>query len=261
MTLTEIKKSIKTLKVQLTLGQKAEYWLNFISISAFIYIIGHIELEDSIQNKELSLLSLGFICLFSAYVRYTFLTTRLKEYSSNLTEKEFKQANSATAKLNDWIILSNRKDYFSAIKKTNWIWEGIKITAILKSGKLYVNSMVTPSIRSNPFTFGHNKKNIVKLLNEYKSILEGNDVVKNANIELEKREQDFWNESEWTLSKIIMRMIGYTLSILFVSISIFAITQGNIHLFIIGAVLMIISGTYIFYDLKVIIEKKKKARL
>jgi len=52
MTLTEI----KTLKVQLTLGQKAEYWLNFISISAFMYIIGHLELEDSIQNKEISLL-------------------------------------------------------------------------------------------------------------------------------------------------------------------------------------------------------------
>ena len=70
-----------------------------------------------------------------------------------------------------------------------------------------------------------------------------------------------YKKAEWTLSKTIMRIIGYTLSTLFVSISILAITTGKFQLFIFGAVLMIISGTYIFYDIKVIIEKKKKARL
>jgi len=261
MTKDQIKKSIKTLKVQLNLGQKVEYWLNFISICAFLYIMGHIAIENSIKNKELTLSSLAVITVILTFFRYQYLSTKLTATISSLSEQEFKQANTATAKLNEWVVLSNRKDYFTAIIEKNWIWEGMKVTAILKDGKLYVNSMVTPSIRAHPFTFGHNRKNKVKLLQQYKSVLEGNDVLENANIELEKRENDFWKESEWTLSKTIMRIIGYTLSTLFVSISILAITTGKFQLFIFGAVLMVISGTYIFYDIKVIIEKKKKARL
>ncbi|MFD1551031.1 hypothetical protein [Putridiphycobacter roseus] len=220
--------------------------------------MGHIAIENSIQNRELSLSSLLVITVFLTFFRYQYLGTKLKAQNSNLTEQEFKQANTATAILNEWDILSNRKDYFTAIKKSNWIWEGIKVTAILKNGKLYVNSMVTPSVRAHPFTFGHNRKNKVKLLEEYKSVLEGNDVLENANIELEKRENDFWKESEWTLANTLKRIVGYLFSIIFIMIAVLAIVEANFQLLFFGVFLLIVSGTYIVYDIKVILEKRKK---
>ncbi len=257
MTSKEINRSIETMKIHLTKSDKTEHWLNFIVLLIPICLIGYESIEKVTQNKEFSFFVLLILGFFTLFLRHKLISQKLDVYKSNLTEEQFKQANQAAARINGWTILSNSKNYFSAIKNTNWQWDGIKISAILKNGKLYLNSMVNPSTRSNPFTLGLNKKNKTELISQYQSILKGNDVNVIAINEIAKREKKIWSESEWTFKNIIKRIIGYGLSILFIVLAIWMILSYEIKGLIYGIILIGFCGTYIYYDVKVILEKKK----
>lgn len=220
--------------------------------------MGYVSVEPAIQEKAFSFMALLPIGLLGLFLRHKIVSPRLAVYQSNLTEEQFKQANAAAAKLNDWIILSDRKDYFSAIKNVDWQWDGIKITAILKNGKLYLNSMVYPSTGSNPFTFGLNKRNKFELIRQYQSILKGENVIENTNKEIERREAMFWKESEWNVNNILKRIVGYGLSISFIGLSVYMITSGDVKAIGAGIVLIGLCLPYIFQDIKVIREKEKR---
>ena len=256
----EINQSIESMNLYLTKDEKIEHWLNFIILLMPIILIGYVPIETAIQNKEFSFFALILTGLILLLLRHKLISPKLYVYKTNLTKEQFKQANQAAAKLNDWIILADRKDYFSAIKKVSWQWDGIKITAILKGGKLYLNSMVNPSNRSNPFTFGLNKKNKMELIHQYQSILKGNNVSETANSQIKKREEKFWNESEWTFVNIVKRIVGYGLSILFIVFAYWMMSEGEVQGLIYGMVLLGFCGSYIFYDIKVILKKNKKKK-
>lgn len=248
------------MKIHLNKGERIEHWVNFISLLIPLSFFGFVTIYVPITNGAFPIFGLIVIGMFAIFLRHKLICPKLEVYKSNLTEEQFKEVNQSVAKLNDWTILSNREDYFSAIKVTDWQLDGIKITAILKNGKLFLNSMVNPSIRSNPFTFGLNKKNKMELIDQYQSILKGNDVVEIANSIIAKREEEFWNESEWTFSNSIKRIVGYGLSILFIILAFWMISEGEIQGLIYGIVILAFCGTYIFYDIKVILKKTKKAR-
>ncbi|MFK7983986.1 MAG: hypothetical protein AB8G86_28675 [Saprospiraceae bacterium] len=249
------------MKIYLNKGERIEHWVNFFFLLIPLSFFGFITIYEPASKGEIPTFGLIVIGMFFLFLRHKLLSTKLEVYKSNLTEEQFKQANHAAAKLNDWIVLSNRKNYFSAIKGTNWQWDGIKITAILKNEKLYLNSMVNPSTRSNPFLFKLNKRNKLELIRQYQSILKGNNVREIVNEEIEKKEEEFWNESEWTLGNIMKRVIGYGLSILFIMLAFGMMSEGEIQGLIYGIMILGFCGSYIFYDIKVILEKKKKARL
>lgn len=163
----EINKSIESMKIHLTKGEKIEYWVNFLSLLIPLSSLGFITIYEPITNEEVPTFGIFIIIAFFLLLRHKLVSPKLDVYKSELTEEQFKQANQAAATLNEWVVSSSRKDYFSAIKGTGWQWDGIKITAILKNGKLYLNSMVNPSMRSNPFTFGLNRRNKLELIRQY----------------------------------------------------------------------------------------------
>ncbi len=223
--------------------------------------LGFITIYKPISNGDVPFFGILVMIAFFLLLRHKLISSKLDVYKSRLTEEQFKQANQAAARLNEWIVLSDRKNYFSAIKETGWLDDGMKITAILKDGKLYLNSMVNPSINSNPFTFGFNKKNKLELICQYQSILKGENVVETANKEIEKREDEFWNESEWTLKNILMRIVGYGLVALFVLIGILLFYHGAWEGVIPIAISSGICLTYVKTDLQVIREKKRRKEL
>ena len=185
MTPKEINQSIESMKIHLTKGEKIEHWVNFFFMLIPLSLFGFITIYEPISNGEFPTFGIIIIIAFFLFLRHKLISPKLDVYKSELTEEQFKQANQAAAKLNEWVILSNRKNYFSAIKGAGWQWEGIKITAILKNGKIYLNSMVNPSTRSNPFTFGLNKKNKLALIQQYQSILKVENVVESVDKEIE----------------------------------------------------------------------------
>lgn len=257
MTPKEINQSIESRKVHLTKGEKIEHWMNFLSLLIPLSFLGFITIYEPITNGEIPTFGIIVIIAFFVLLHHKLVSPKLDVYKSELTEEQFKQANQAAATLNEWVILSNRGDYFSAIKGTNSQWEGIKITAILKNGKLYLNSMVNPSTQSNPFTFGLNKKNKFQLIQQYQLILKDENVVESADKEIIKREAEFWAESEWNFKNILKRIIGYGLSIPFIILGIWMISSGEIEQIGSGILVIGLCSSYIYQDIQVIREKIK----
>ena len=260
MTAKEINQSIESMKIHLSKEERIDHWVNFFFLLIPISLFGFITIYEPISNGEIPTYGIIVIIMFFLFLRHKLISSKLEVYKSSLTEEQFKQANQVAAKLNEWVILANRKDYFIAIKEVNWQWEGIKITAILKNGKIYLNSMVNPATNSNPFTFGTNKKNKLELINQYQLVLKGKDVVEIADKEIEKKEEEFWEESEWNFKNLLIRIIGYSLSILFIGLGIMMITSGELKEIGIGIVIIGLCLSYIYQDIQVIREKKKRKK-
>ena len=258
MTTKEINQSIESREIRLAKGEKIEHWVNFFSLLIPLGVVGFITIYEPISNGAFPTYGIIVIITFFLLLRHKLISLKLNVYKSELTEEQFKQANQAAATLNEWVVLSNRKNYFSAIKGTAWQWKGIKITVILKNGKIYLNSMVNPSIRSNPFTFGLNKKNKLELIRQYQLILKGENVVESAEKEIEKREEEFWEESEWNFKNVLKRIIGYGLSIPFIILGVWMISTGEFKAIGIGITLIGICSSYIYQDIQVIREKRKR---
>lgn len=261
MTTEEINRSIESMKLHLNKGERIKHWVNFLFILIPLSFLGFTTLYLAISNGEIPILGIIAAIAFFYLLRQKLTSPKLDVYKSELTAEQFKQANQAAARLNEWVIVSNGKDYFSAIKGTLWQWDGIKITAIQKNGKLYLNSMVNPSIRSNPFTFGYNKKNKLELIRQYQSILNGEDVTETTAKAIEKKEKDFWEESEWTIGKILMRIVGYGIMAIFLLFGILFIYEGAWEGIIPAALSIGIGLIYVKSDIQVIREKNKKKKL
>lgn len=257
MTSEQIDKSIGSGKVQLNKGEIVEYWLNFIFLLLPVYFFGQVSIYTIFSFSELPILS---VTLLGLLVYHKLVSQKLKIYNLSLTGKLFKDANLATVTLSDWNVLTNTDECFVAIKSTTWRWDGIRITAINKNGKLYLNSMVEPSFRANPVTLGSNKRNIMVLLDQYQKALNGEDVISKANIEVAKNEHDFWEESEFTLVNNLKRIIGYGLSLFFIALSIWMIIKGKLQGLLYAIIILGLFGNYVFYDLKIILERKRRRR-
>ncbi len=256
----DIATSIEKRKIHLSRNEKIEHWLSLIFLSILLAFIGYplrgFEAQDWSHWFWLILILAGFVLL----LRHKLVSPNLEAYRSNLASEEFMLANEAAAIRNGWIVLVNTSDYFSAITQVGWQWDGIRITAILKGDKIYLNSMVNPSMRSNPFSFGVNQKNKAELILQYQAVMQGESVVEAAHAEIARKKEAFWHESEWTAKKILKRIVGYGLSMLFFALSILLIIEGGFQGLVYGAMILLVCGLYIYDDIKLLLEKKRKSK-
>lgn len=260
MTPREINQSIESMRIYMSSWERIEHWVNFFVLLIPLGFIGKITIYMPLANDEFPSYGIAVFLAFLLFLRHKLVGPKMDAYTSNLTAEQFQKANHAAAILNDWMVLSNRKDYFTAIKGVGWQWEGIKITAIHKNGITYLNSMVNPAISSNPFTFGMVKKNKVELIRQYQFILNGENVVDLAEKEIEKREVEFWDESEWNVKNLLKRIIGYVLSVPFMGLGIWLIVSGDWKGIGIGIVIVWLCSSYIYHDIMIIREKRKRRR-
>lgn len=260
MTTSQILESIASGKVLLTRSERIEHWGNLIFALIPFTIFGYITLYEPLVRGEWPISGIVVIGLFILFLRHKITSPHLDVYASNLTDEQFKQANQAAAKLNGWEIRSNRLDYFAAVKSVGWQRQGIKITAIHNQGKLYLNSMVNPSMRSNPFTLGLNRKHKMELIRQYQAVLKGDPVLSIARNEIKKREEKFWEEPEWTLKNILVRFTGYGLTLMFLAICILMIYERSWGGLFIGSICLGICSIYIRSDIKIIREKNQRKK-
>jgi hypothetical protein len=133
--------------------------------------------------------------------------------------------------------------------------ERIEIKKI--ANRILVNSIYYPTYIWGSFTLKRNKENVRCFLNNCIQILKGNDVEE----VIKKRQFDeiaeFWREPEWTFIKILKRIIGYGLALLFLVIGLFIISEGAFLEFIYFGIPLILSWTYIRNDLKILWTKSK----
>ena len=248
------------MRLHLTKSELTEHWLNFVFLSIPIVLIGYATINSSYNQNEFPISMLILALMYVSLIRSKWICRKFDKYKTSLTPTEFKQANIAAARLNEWEIISNQNNYFSAYKSTHWQWDGIRITAILQDGKIFLNSMVNPSLRSNPFTFGLNRRNKIELIKQYKSILQGDNVTAIVKQQIIKRNEEFWNESESSSKNMIMKLIGYPLGIAFMMLGCWMLLQKDLEGLIFGSITIGFVVQYFYYDLKVIVEKRKRKR-
>ena len=248
------------MKVPLTRFELIEHWANLLTLSVPILMIGYALVDTTGDQNKVALTLVGLAIVYFLLIRHKLSSLRLNVYRTSMTESEFKQANSAAAKLNDWEIVSNKKNYFSAIKRTGWQWDGIRVFSILRDDKVFLNGMVNPSIRSNPFVFGLDEKMKHELIKQYKLAIQGQDVMDMVDQQVVMEEEKFWNESEFSTKNFLMRIVGYILSFALITICVLLILEKNLTGILVGLIIIGLVGQYLYYDIKIIREKKRRTR-
>jgi hypothetical protein len=251
------KLSVINQRIEFDSVETFDHWSNFVFLLFFIGCMGFVFITES-SGIDLIVTILILLLIVGLFLRHKIMCRNLKMFKTELTKTQFKEANEAAAKLNDWIVVHSRKDYFEAIKPAGWQWEGFRITSILDKNRIFINSMVSPAIKSNPFSFGLNKKNEIELRTQYSNVLNGENVVENTEQELIKRELEFWNESELSTKNFLMKLIAYPIGIALAILAIYLISTLEIQGIFHGVIVLGFVGSYFYYDIKVIIEKCKR---
>lgn len=259
MTGSEIKNSISHNRVFFKRSKQIEYWINFILLSFALTMILIIGIESELENKDfpllLIILTLSILLLFKQKIK----ARKFEIWKIKVSEKQFEDACIATSKHLDWYLEKKAKNYLRANKSCGFQWDGIDITIIRTENEILFNSMPGTSIRSNPFTFGLNKKNRNLFRTQLLKALKGENILEIAKIAEKEKEERFWKESELSLKNLFIKAIGYSLTLFFVVLSIFLLYENfSIKTFVLSASILSICSVFVIADIKITIEKRKR---
>tara|TARA_B110000093_G_scaffold28462_1_gene28293 strand:+ start:238 stop:981 length:744 start_codon:yes stop_codon:yes gene_type:complete len=226
------------------------FWGNYIIIMfmlSFIFLIDYDKLKE-IPNSLIIYIVIGILFFIHKIIvrRYTVI-------NQELTDNQFKEVTKAHSLISNQEITKSNTNKYIALNNTMWQWEGIKFTVENIENMILINTMPTPSIRSNPFIFIFSKKNKSLTLSLIKDILDGKEVLKDAKNYVKKDEIKFWAKGEWTILLILKRILMYFVFLisLYFSFNIFENTKALIIL-----VPLILSGHYIFWDILILLTKR-----
>lgn len=262
MTGSEIKNSISNNRVFFKRSKQIEYWINFTLLSFVLTMILIIGIKSELENKDfplllLIILTLSILLLFNHKIK----ARKFEIWKIKVSEKQFEDACLATSKYLDWYIEKKAKNYLRANKSCGFQWDGIDITIIRTENEILFNSMPGTSIRSNPFTFGLNKKNRNIFRTQLLKALKGENILEIAKIAEKEKEDRFWKESELTLKNLFIKAIGYSLTLFFVVISIFLLHENfSIKALVLSASFLSICSIFVISDIKITIEKRKRKK-
>ena len=256
---SEIKDSLLYKRVFFKRSKLIEYWFNFLFLSFGLTMILISDIESDIEYKKFPISLIVLISLILLLFWHKIIARKFEVWEIKVSEKQFKDASLATAKYLDWYLENNTYNYLKANKDSGFQWDGIDITAIRTKNEILFNSMPAPSIRSNPFSFKWNYRNKKIFKTQLIKALNGDDVVVLAENFVKEKDEKFWSESELSAKNLSIRLVAYPLIILFIGLSVFFLyTEFSFRTIIVSGTLLYICGNYLFADLKIIKEKKRR---
>ncbi len=241
-----------------------DLWFNYYSSSIFLPVPGIMCAYFYFTgNQDNFLLFFALVFIVSGVHFYWLYWNRLffQEFKAEMTSEQFERAVKVTSRQLDWHIskLTGHfaKAYRSPIKMGNG---GEIITIKLKGNRLLINSMKDPNLIRRGYSIKRNRQNVDAFLFNAASILKGENVEEQVQQKQEKAEDEFWQESEWTLGKIFMRIVGYGLTALFLLIGIMILAEGDLSGLFFPLVSLGIAFTYIKNDIQILREKRRRKR-
>ncbi len=250
-----------TEKIKLTKGE----WFNHFGILIYsvipILLFGYFAIQDPNPSRSIYLMLIFLaVSIFFYWLNWNRLF--FQEYKSELTDEQFKRAIKATAKELDWQIIELKESYAEAVRYPEPFGNGgEKITIKKTDNKIFINSMGNPELSRKGYSPKRNRENLNAFLINAANIIEGKEVEKIISKKQKKEEKEFWEESEWTIGKILMRFVGYGFTMIVLLIGILGIYEGKWK----GILPIIISIgiclTYIKSDIQIIREKNRKKKL
>lgn len=240
-------------------------WFNHFGISIVMLLLSLVFGIYSFMNPEntgsiyLIVIPLG-VSIFFYWLNWDRLF--FQEFKAGITEEQFKKAVTGTGLELNWEILELNENYAEIFRNPAWGEKGGEKIIIKKTkDKILINSMGNPNFASKGYSRKRNKDNINYFLANVNQALRGENIEENILSRQQRKEKEFWAESEWTIGKILMRIAGYGLTILFLLIGILMINGGDwlgMFAFIIPVVM---SLTYIKNDIEVLREKHRRKKL
>lgn len=255
MSPNQIKKHLEIGKIQLN------KWETFAHYSLLlpILLIPIISLYSGIAGKgtisRVPIFEMMMFVIAGIYIYNRYKALEFKKYRLEHTAENFKLAAEATSIELNWRIEILTDNLLIAKKyDLDSQWDGLKITIIREGNKIYSNSMVNPSMRSNPFSNAWNKKNLQVFNNNLIYATRGEKIIEKATEKLRKAKVKAANESEWTLKNIVKRIVAYLIIFILLSACALILSEGFnfIPILIIG-----ICVGYLIMDWMLIIKKIK----
>ncbi len=250
-----------TEKIKLTKGQ----WFNHFGISIYllfpVLLFGYFAIQDKNSNGPIYPMLIFFaVSIFFYWLNWNRLF--FQEYKAELSNEQFERASNATAFELNWQIIKLTESYVEAFRYPEPFGNGgEKITIKKTENKVFINSMGNPNLSRNGYSRKRNRENVNSFLINAANILKGKEVEKIIVEKQAKEEEAFWEESEWTIGNILMRLVGYGLAIIFLLIGILIIYEGSWEGIITIALSIGICFSYIKSDIQIIREKNRRNKL
>lgn len=262
----------KRRKIELTTIESLKYY-KLPMILALLSLVLALIYSFNFQNQKFIFF---FICtvVITSITIYHFIkqSKRLYYYSFKSSDSSYnfkKLINSIYIEL-DCSKISISKNKAILYRPQDYLNGGEDIFIIKENNTIYINSIKSIKFPSSSYSKKRNKENIITVLQNLESLIKGQYLKEQRKLRKEKKENQFWNESEWTLKKILMRLLMYpfTISVLFFFIF-FLIkiyndyqTSSLNYRFLIEGVLYliylaIIVKLFIKSDIKILLKKRK----
>src|SRR5690625_6043712 len=121
--------------------------------------------------KEMFLVNIPFMILGIAFFFIQYRRLNFKIITTSLSYDLIHNAIMTTAKELDWITMINTKNYKDFRTFPKWYtgsW-GEQITVIVDNDKVMINSICDPDKKASVASFGRNRKNMKRLIDEIKN--------------------------------------------------------------------------------------------
>lgn len=252
---SDISKSIEERSLVWTSGETLEEFLNLILLSLPIGSITYVFLEylDVYYTLPMTILLCSTFIL--VLIKYKVRSRRLIKVEHNLNEDEVKALIKAISIDNEWGLLNNNKKYALLRKSVMWQWEGFRITILKQKSTIWINSMIEPSMRSNPFGDRVNRNNVRAILDHVELAKQGVDFLEVAKTRAEQRRINEIESPEWRGKNLAMRIIILPLLISFMGIGVIGLYYDGIAALPVFVLLWSIALTYIYVDIRAIMYK------
>ena len=257
----QIDKAIQQERLPLTVFERIDHYAFVIVILFIPAILLYQKITANEISDEVPVFEMLLIALAVYFVYHKYKSLKFEKFEIEHDISNFNAAATATAKELGWKIITLEENCLIANKYLPWQWDGLRITIIRDQHALYMNSIVEPSLRSNPFSFGWNGKNIKVFKDNLLFSIEGKDIVKLADEKVKRQKRKERYESEWTFKNTLKRLIAYfCIFILFGACAI--ILSVGIHPFTILAVIIIGGSSigYLVIDIIIVVRKMRKKR-
>ncbi len=238
---------------KLNISETISFWINYVLI---MFILTFIFLPDFSKIKNLEEVPNSLIIYILIAIIFLIHKIKVRRYSvvnKTLTNNQFKAVSESHNLISNEEMKLSEPNLYISINNTLWQWEGIQFTVKKVNDKIYINTMPTPSFRSNPFSYIFAKNNKTLYLSLIDDILQGKDIVKHANQKVKREELKFWNQGEWGLLSILKRIFMYSVFIISLYFSFYIFENTKV---IIVLILLIISGYFIFWDIFILLIKR-----
>lgn len=238
-------------KIELDKNQRSALWISGLF---FIFITGSLCLMFFLESKQIiwKLIIILFLGLAWLYVLIASLNfNKFRVFKADFSGEDFKNANISTANFLDLTVIENGEHEFFATTRNFWDKGVFEIHAIFDRNLLYFKTIQNPSKTSVFWPSKTIKKFDNELFMNYKLALEKKDVISLSESRLKEIEEKFWNESELSLSNMLMRISGYAFAFGLGAISIYCIFNLNFIGFFPAIIVLGFIGKYIYWDIKI----------